>query len=255
MSRNEIHPIELLSRQLDGRLSPERDRELRAHLAGCDSCLRHRARLQQIVAILDEPPAAASPLHFLDLLDRRLDEIDGRRAADSRPPHRLGSIIATSVLAATAAVVSVLLWPPGAGDAGRMLPPPVAAAAAVARDEPRTMLPVAAPAAAPAEHALQSPLLAWTIRPSRPADAAAGRILAIANATPGLRVVAQHPTTLDVVVETARLAELRFALWRIGAVETPPVRVEPGTPRVRLELRIAPSPAGRFVRPRDRLPG
>ncbi len=74
-----VHPLELISAQIDGEISPGETKFLGAHLRTCASCQQRQAELRRIAAGLDGMPVAAPPAGAIERLLERL-------LHDCRPP-------------------------------------------------------------------------------------------------------------------------------------------------------------------------
>jgi len=74
-----VHPLELISAQIDGEISPGETKFLGAHLRTCASCQQRQAELRRIAAGLDGMPVAAPPAGAIERLLERVRH-------DCRPP-------------------------------------------------------------------------------------------------------------------------------------------------------------------------
>jgi len=111
-----------LSALLDGELPRALADEVQRHVAGCERCAAHRARLEQLRATLEAAPALEPSPGFDAAFARRLQ--DARRAArlaGDAPKRRrwLFPVFAAVAAGACAAVVALVLSrspapPPGA---------------------------------------------------------------------------------------------------------------------------------------------
>ncbi len=124
------------------RLAGEADeasrRELSAHLAGCETCRREMARLEDLWTVLGTDPDAQVTPEFrrrsLDLID---EETLRRRVREFRPRRRFANPLfqAAALLAAGSLGYFVARGLPG-GQSGTPAPAPAAAAAPVASSLP-----------------------------------------------------------------------------------------------------------------------
>ncbi|MDA2914606.1 zf-HC2 domain-containing protein [Acidobacteriia bacterium AH_259_A11_L15] len=102
---------------LDGRLSEAERERLDVHLAACAACRAHCGELRALLGVLGEWKAAEPSPAFDAALRARLAE-------EATPPPRwysLRPVFAGALAAAILLALGVVLWEPGAPDAG----PPV----------------------------------------------------------------------------------------------------------------------------------
>lgn len=96
----------LLPQLLDRTLPPERERELRAHAAGCSRCEAHLAELELCDRLVARIPLALLPRAAEAGDERRLRAL-ARWAFPRRPaPSRLRAGMGAAALAATAATLA-----------------------------------------------------------------------------------------------------------------------------------------------------
>lgn len=115
MSKYECPVDELeLGGLLDGELTENRARELRAHLAACATCGARMNHLNALAARLRAPVPEALDADFANEVERRLDAVDRSPPAPPathRATRRRPLLLALSTLAVAAAAVTLVMVP------------------------------------------------------------------------------------------------------------------------------------------------
>jgi hypothetical protein len=151
MSRDDTHPVELLSAFADGETTESERETIAAHLAGCEACRDRLDDLRLLDRVAADEPVPPVPADFVSRLRERLDAERAPAAALAAP--RIPAPLETArwgrglpLAAAASLVVAALLWLLRLEPPQRDLPPGPSRAIA---DRMKAALPASPPAPAP----------------------------------------------------------------------------------------------------------